>query len=272
MAQRMESVATPGGVMLSAATVRLVEAVAVLGEPELVRIKGAEAPVPARRLLAVGARASTRTHESTLVGRGLEVGTIKGLVEKSITGGSCVVGVVGLAGIGKTRIVKEAVDFARSRGVEVFSTFCESHATDIPFGGVARLLRAISEVSGLDSERARARIRQQIPDGDPQDLSLLDDLLGIADPAVPQPNIEADARRRRLNSMINTVQLTRTEPALFVIEDAHWIDDVSESMLADFITVVAQTPAIVLITYRPEYHGSLSTVAGGSDDFTCSTD
>ena len=63
--------------------------------------------------------------------------------------------------------------------------------------------------------------------------------------------------------MINTVQLARTEPALFVIEDAHWIDEVSESMLADFITVVAQTPAIVLITYRPEYHGALSTVAGG---------
>ena len=53
MAQRMESVAPPGGVMLSAATARLVEGLAGLGELELVRIKGAEAPVPARRLLSV---------------------------------------------------------------------------------------------------------------------------------------------------------------------------------------------------------------------------
>src|ERR1700693_4076675 len=51
MAQRMESVAPPGGVMLSASTARLVEGAASLGEVELVQIKGAEEPVPAHRLL-----------------------------------------------------------------------------------------------------------------------------------------------------------------------------------------------------------------------------
>ena len=52
MAQRMESVAPPGGVMLSASTARLVDGAAALGEPELVRIKGADEPV--RRPAAVG--------------------------------------------------------------------------------------------------------------------------------------------------------------------------------------------------------------------------
>src|ERR1700749_1861235 len=55
MAQRMESVAPPGGVMVSESTARLVENVAVLAEPELVQIKGAELPVPARQLLRTGA-------------------------------------------------------------------------------------------------------------------------------------------------------------------------------------------------------------------------
>ena len=54
MAQRMESVAPPGGVMLSASTARLVEGAAALGEPELVRIKGADEPV--RRPSPVGHR------------------------------------------------------------------------------------------------------------------------------------------------------------------------------------------------------------------------
>jgi class 3 adenylate cyclase len=54
MAQRMESVAPPGGVMLSASTARLVEGAAALGKPESVRIKGAEEPVPAQRLLGMG--------------------------------------------------------------------------------------------------------------------------------------------------------------------------------------------------------------------------
>ena len=53
MAQRMESVAPPGGVMLSESTARLVDGAATLGESELVQIKGADAPVPARRLLGM---------------------------------------------------------------------------------------------------------------------------------------------------------------------------------------------------------------------------
>src|SRR6478736_4910013 len=56
MAQRMESVAPPGGVMLSASTARLVEDAAALGDPEMVRIKGADEPVVAHRLLSVGDR------------------------------------------------------------------------------------------------------------------------------------------------------------------------------------------------------------------------
>ena len=99
-------------------------------------------------------------------------------------------------------------------------------------------------------------------DADPQDLLLLDDLLGIADPDVPLPQIDPDARRRRLTALINTATLARTEPALFIIEDAHWIDAVSESMLADFLTVIPRTPSMVLITSRPEYEGALTRVHG----------
>ena len=101
-----------------------------------------------------------------------------------------------------------------------------------------------------------------VPDADPQDLLLLDDLLGIADPDVELPKIDPDARRRRLTALINSAQLARTEPAVFVVEDAHWIDEVSESMLADFLAVIPQTPSLVLITYRPEYHGALAHLAG----------
>ena len=70
MAQRMESVAPPGGVMLSASTARLVDGAAALGEPEMVRIKGADEPVMARRLVAVGARPAQMGLPGTaLVGR-----------------------------------------------------------------------------------------------------------------------------------------------------------------------------------------------------------
>ena len=117
-------------------------------------------------------------------------------------------------------------------------------------------------VADLDGEAARARVREQVPDADPQDLLLLDDLLGIADPEVSLPAIDPDARRRRLTALINTVSLARTDPALFIIEDAHWIDAVSDSMIADFLTVILRTPSMVLITSRPEYDGALTRVHG----------
>jgi hypothetical protein len=146
--------------------------------------------------------------------------------------------------------------------VEVFSAFCESHATDVPFRVVARLLRAVEQVSGLDDQSARERVRAQIPDADPEDLLLLDDLLGIADPNVQLQKIDPDARRRRLTALINAASLARTDPAIFVVEDVHWIDAVSESMIADFLAVIPQTHSLVLLTYRPEYHGALQHVAG----------
>jgi adenylate cyclase len=263
MAQRMESVAPPGGVMLSDSTARLVEHAAVLGEPELVSIKGSDEPVTAHHLLGVAAdHESTGPAPPTLVGRDVELHTMTGMLDRSVSGHGCVIGVAGPAGIGKTRLVGETVALAKSRGVEVFSAFCESHTREIPFHVATRLLRDAAGITDLDDEAARARVRAQVPDADPEDLVLLYDLLGIRDPDVALPNIDPDARRRRLTALINSVSLARTEPALYIIEDTHWIDEVSESMFADFLTVIPQTHSTVLITYRPEYRGTLAHVPG----------
>jgi hypothetical protein len=110
--------------------------------------------------------------------------------------------------------------------------------------------------------RARARIRAQAPDADPEDLVLFDDLLGIGDREVELPKIDPGARRRRLAALVNAASLAREAPSVYVIEDAHWIDEVSESMLAEFLTVIPQTPSLVLVTYRPEYEGALTRVHG----------
>jgi class 3 adenylate cyclase len=262
-AQRMESVAPPGGVMLSESTARLVEHTVTLGEREWVRIKGADEPVCARQLVGIGPRSGlVGRAEASLVGRHWEMTAIDAMVDRTIGGRGGVVNVVGPPGIGKSRAAREAAALADGRGVEVFWAFCESHAGDIPFHVVAQLLRAGTGVADLDREAARTRVRARVPDADPQDLLLFDDLLGIADPEVPLPQIDPDARRRRLTAMINAASLARTEPALYVIEDVHWIDGVSESMLADFLTVIPRTPSMVLMTSRPEYRGALTQVAG----------
>lgn len=263
MAQRMESVAPIGGVMLNASTARLVEGVASLGEPEMAQIKGTDEQVPARRLLSMRADRPTERVESNLVGRQWEMSAITGLLDRAIGGYGAVIGLAGPAGIGKSRLTRELATIARERGLQVYSTFCESHTSQVPFHVVARLLRGASGVEGLDPVSARAVIESQaFADADPVDVALFEDLLGIADPKLEPPRIDPDARRRRLTALVNSGTLASPAPALYVIEDAHWIDESSESMLADFLSVVPQTPLLTLITYRPEYRGTLTQVPG----------
>ncbi len=162
MAQRMESVAPPGGVMLSESTARLVEHTVMLAEPEWVRIKGADDPVRARRLVAIGPRDGlVGRAEAPLVGRRQEMAALDAMADQALGGRGGVVTVVGSPGIGKSRVAREAAAAAAGRGIEVFWAFCESHAREVPFHAVTRLLRAGYGVADLDDLAARARVREQ---------------------------------------------------------------------------------------------------------------
>ena len=89
---------------------------------------------------------------------------------------------------------------------------------------------------------------------------------------LPLPQIDPDARRRRLTALVNAASLARESPAVYVVEDAHWIDEVSESMLADFLTVIPQTPSLVLVTYRPEYRGRVGAGARCANHRPCAAE
>jgi adenylate cyclase len=263
MAQRMESVAPPGGVMLSESTARLVEDRVVLAERESVHIKGVDAGVPARRLLAADPEHRRKAQrDSQLVGRQREKDAIEELLDQARRGNGTVITVTGRPGVGKTRLVRESTETASSAGFEVFVTYCESHTREVPFHVMSRLLRAVFGIGGLTLEEGRAQVRREIPEAGAEDLILLDDLLGIRDPDVPCPDITPDARRRRLLELINTLSLERPEPAVYVIEDVQWIDSVSESLLADFAAAVPGMRATLLVVYRPEYKGTLSRLPG----------
>ena len=263
LAQRMESVAPPGGVMLSASTARLVDGGAALGEPELVRIKGAEDRWP-----PIGCWV-------------LENGiTLSGVLSRlwSVGGGRCrplracwtvpstatARWSASLVHLASARAVWCARS-RRSRGVVAWTCSPRS-ASHTPAKSRSMPSRGCCArrfgVEGLDGQSARDRAHDRVPEADPEDLALFDDLLGIADPDVSLAAIDPDARRRRLTALVNAASLARESPVVYVVEDAHWIDEVSESMLAEFFSVIPQTPALMLFSYRPEYDGALTRMHG----------
>ena len=260
----MESVAPPGGVMLSESTAHLVEHAAVLDDTELVSIKGKDKPV--RGAPAGGDRPARWAGRAR---RGAPGRSALGDGGPRRHGGPCDRWPRCGGDCGGTARHRQEPDgpggrggrgWSRGRGgVGLLRIPCQRHS--LPCGERGCCARRAASKTWT-ARAARARVRERVPEADAQDLLLLDDLLGIADPDVPLPAIDPDARRRRLTALLNTASLARTEPALLIIEDAHWIDAVSESMLADFLTVIPQTPSMVLITSRPEYEGALTRVHG----------
>ena len=136
-----------------------------------------------------------------------------------------------------------------------------SHTSQVPFYAVARLLRAAIGVEGLAGQPPATSARP-VPDADPEDLLLFDDLLGIADPDIALAGDRSRCPSAAVDGTGECRFVGPRKPSVYVIEDAHWIDEVSESMLAEFFTVIPQTPSLVLFTYRPEYDGALTRVHG----------
>jgi len=136
-----------------------------LDEPKKVHIKGADASVVARSLVAVTSDARRRgRHRSTLVGRDWELATVTGMLDQSMKGKGRIVGLVGPPGIGKSRLVAEIGACADRRAVPVYSGYCESHTSDLPFHAMANLLKDIYEIDRLDGDAARVSVRERLPD------------------------------------------------------------------------------------------------------------
>jgi adenylate cyclase len=258
MAQRMEAAAPACGVLCSLSTARLVESAARLGPVEDVAIKGADAPVAARRLLTVESdRMVLGRNEGAMVGRDTDLGRLHGIFD---AGRSRLVGVVGAPGVGKSRLIAEFSAVAARREAQVVLARCEAHTTAVAFRALVRLLRAMFSVEGLGHADARAHVLAQCGGGltsGSADAQIVFDVMGIADPDAPPLQVSVDGRRRRLVAVMLEAVLARPERILFVLEDAHWIDAPSDDVLADFTDALEATSSMFVTTYRPEFGGLL---------------
>ena len=265
MAQRMESAAGAGGILCSEPTARLAGSSAVFGPIESVSVKGGSHPIQARRLQTVESeRLVLGRNDGPLVGRHTEIAHLLSVFDAQQLSA---VNIVGDAGVGKSRIIREFTARVHGRGATTVMTRCESHAEHVPLRVLSRMLRGMFGLRGLDGLTARARVAERlkgVPGIRHADRQLVLNLLSISDPSARAPAISADARRARLVEVMARLANAGPGRTAFIVEDLHWIDAASEEVLAAFAAMLTAEQAMLLGTTRPGHDGPLHHTAQAS--------
>jgi class 3 adenylate cyclase/tetratricopeptide (TPR) repeat protein len=264
LAQRMEALAEPGSAYLTEHTAALSAGFLALKELGQFEIKGASRPVEVFELSGIGAARSRLDLSrergfSRFVGRDEEIAALEGALERAEAGEGAVVGIAAEAGVGKSRLTHEFSTRCRERGLEVFEAQAQAHGRTSPLMPVLQMLRAYFGIADRDPERlTREKIAGRALLLDPafsEDLPLLFDFLGVPDPDRPVPQISPEARQRALGQIVCRLinAPNRRHTVVLVVEDLHWIDEGSDSMLAELVTSVGGTNTLAVVNFRPEY-------------------
>jgi class 3 adenylate cyclase/tetratricopeptide (TPR) repeat protein len=264
LAQRMEALAEPGKAYLTEHTAELARGyldLRGLGEFE---IKGASRPVEVFELAGVGAARSRldlarERGFSRFVGRETELDSLNETLSRTRNGEATAVGVVAEPGIGKSRLCLEFSQRCRAEGVEVFEAQAQAHGKSIPFMPILQMLRSFYGIGDQDPEQtAREKIAGRsllLDPGFAADLPLVFDFLGVPDPERPVPKMNPEGRSRALADFLCRLvsNPARRKTLVLIIEDLHWIDEGSQTMLHGLIEGMEGTPTLVLVNYRPEH-------------------
>ena len=264
LAQRMEALAEPGKAYLTAHTARLAAGFLEMRDLGEFEIKGASEPLGVHELTGIGSArgrldVAQQRGFSPFVGRSTETTELDAALERTIEGNGEAIGIVGDAGVGKSRLCHEFAERCRARGIAVYEAQCQAHGMAIPLLPVLQMTRAYYGIGLADSEReAREKVAGRLLLLDPDfgdDLGIVFEMLGIPDPKRPAPQMNPEARQRRLVDVIRRIvgASGRLEPAVMMLEDLHWIDPASEPFLKALVEAVPGTNTLVLTNFRPEY-------------------
>lgn len=245
LAARLESLAAPGGVVVSETTQALASGVFAFKDFGSHPLKGFAEPQPAWSLqgsLATAERFRLRgTAAATpLIGRGDELQALLAAFDRCVAGDGGVVGVIGEAGVGKSRLLHEF-----RRALDTDHTWLEGGSAQVfmntPFytlSGVVRHHLAELEAAAVESQNTCGGSHE--PDlAIDEDLSALGELVGAARTglAIDYRDRLDGQRDRFIDSLLMWLAKTSVEqPTVLVIEDLHWTDPSSLELLKRLVS------------------------------------
>ena len=266
LAARMERLAAPGTSLVTAATARLVEDWVELDSLGPRNVDGLAEPVEVYRLsracpLRSRFESAAARGLSGFVGRAIELATLRRSLEQVAGGHGQVVALVGEPGVGKSRLIWEFTRQAKLEGWRVLETGAVSHGIGSAYLPIARLVgSALGVAEGDDVEQVRKQVTAGLAQrAAPGDMRIA--LLALLDAPLEDrawQALDAQQRRRRIVAAVRQLLLHESmrDPLCVVVEDLHWLDSESQSVLDELVQGLARSRVCVIVSYRPEYqHG-----------------
>jgi class 3 adenylate cyclase/tetratricopeptide (TPR) repeat protein len=270
LAARMEQLATPGTVRLTVDTLRLAEGYFEVRSLGRVPVKGLEQPIDAYELIgarprrarfhAAAARGLTR-----FVGRENELEVLGHALANTAAARGQVIAIAGEPGVGKSRLVWEITHSHRVQGWLILQAGSVSYGQATSYLPVFDLLKGYFAIEDRDEPRVvREKITGKLLTLDRALESDLPALLWLLDMPTDDQQwsmLDPPQRRRRTLDSVKRLLLreSQVQPLLIVVEDLHWIDSETQTLLNELVESVPAARILLLLNYRPEYQHDWGT-------------
>ena len=266
LANRLEQMAGAGTILISRETYDAAKQFVEVEPLGPQTIRGIAAPIEIFKLRGLQHAPSSGVFRSgrrlsPLTGRTDQFSALSLELENTMKGDGRVVGIVGEAGIGKSRLCFEFAESCRQKDIRVYEARVLAHGRATPFQPVLSLLR---DYFGLRVKEAADISRRRVLDQlaalpvSEQLSPVLLELLGLADPLQAIVKIDPKTRKTLLLDFVRTLPRSpRVPTAVVIIEDLHWIDAASEEFIEALADAVVGTTTLLVVNFRPGFAAPL---------------
>ena len=266
LAARLAAYAESGSILMAADVLEHTRRSYAVNDAPMASLKGKSKPVPVVTLGKPLEPRRQQDSEDVFIGRDAEMAILRGATEQLINGSGGLIEVIGEPGIGKTRLVDEAV--AQAEEVTALRCDCERTGAGTPYTPVRRLLhQVLGTNSSMDPDTLANCLQDCVTTAAPELrpwVSLLGVVLDVTIPPSPEvAELEEQHRAERVPELVaDLLERMVPSPVMLVVEDSYLADPASEGVLTAIARREQQQPWLLLVTRDDRATGWIPAATG----------